>query len=404
MATFTQQQAKEMFEKAKAQGISSDVFFKQAVAQGHSFEGLDTDKVLSEMGGAQPKPQKGIVGRTVDNIKEAVKDPLTVIPQRISESMGTDKPLLSYDESGKPFLNKEQAQKLTDTVAGTVGGTTVVKRVSDTIKAIPIKAKERAAQKATDFIDQLITPELSKKATETAIKTGRVVENKSLTGSRNITEAVSNFDSIKEAVRSVKGIDSKKTLLENSNLIHDEISNVAESLKSQLKNKGFFSPGEFRGYMNSVKAELKDNPLIVGDAEKVAEKISNKFNVLVKENGYTPEGLLNARKQLDSWISSQKGSSIFDPGKEGAVSVALRAIRQGGNNFLAQRVSDVPVRELLLRQSNLYQAIDNIAGKAAQEGGSKLKRFIKANPVKTKLLKYGATAAGGGLILDSLNN
>lgn len=53
MAVFTRQQGQEMFKKAEQQGISRDVIFKQAVAQGHSFEGLDSSKVLAELSGAQ---------------------------------------------------------------------------------------------------------------------------------------------------------------------------------------------------------------------------------------------------------------------------------------------------------------------------------------------------------------
>lgn len=39
-----------MFKKAEEQGISRDVIFKQALAQGHSFEGLNSNQVLSELG------------------------------------------------------------------------------------------------------------------------------------------------------------------------------------------------------------------------------------------------------------------------------------------------------------------------------------------------------------------
>lgn len=344
------------------------------------------------------QPKKGLVGRTIDNVKQSISNPVGAL----DKATGLNGHLINFDAQGKPTLNKENAQAVVDTTSNFTGGGMATSKVANVVKSIPAKLEQKAIQKASNFVDELITPELSKKATETAIKTGKVIENKALTGARNIQEAIPGFDRIKEAVSSVKGLSKKNTLLQNSNLIHDEISNTAEVLKSQLKDKGFFSPSEFNSYMKSVKSELKDNPLIVGDAEKVAEKISNKFNTLVKENGYTPEGLLNARKQLDSWMSSQKGSAIFDPSKEGAVSVALRAIRQGGNDFLAQRVPDVAVKDLLAKQSNLYQAVDTIAKKAASEGGSKLQRFIKSNPGKVKALKTGATLIGGGLIAEQV--
>ncbi len=345
-----------------------------------------------------PEPKKGLIGRTIDNVKESIKNPVGAL----EKASGISGHLVNIDEQGKATLNKDNAQAVMDTTLGFTGGGSVTKGAKDIVSKIPAKLEQRAAQKTSNFIDDLITPELTQKATESAIKTGKVLENKGVIGSRVIKDAIPNFDAIKSTVETVPGLSRKNTLLQNSNLIHDEISNTAEVLKTQLRDKGFFSPNEFKGFIDNVKLELKDNPLLVGDAEKVAEKISNKFSSLVKKNGYTPEGLLNARKELDLWMKSQKGSGIFDPSKEGAVSIALRAIRQGGNDFLAQRVPDVAVKDLLSRQSNLFNAIENIAKKASKEGGSKLQRFIKSNPGKVKVLKTGATLVGGGLIANEI--
>lgn len=270
-------------------------------------------------------------------------------------------------------------------IGGVLGGTTGA--IAGTLK----KRKDSIQ----NFSEELITPELNKKATETAIKTGKVVEG--VKGAkRDFTEAIPNFQRIKESVDRVPGISRKKTFLQNSNAIHDEIGVVAEDLKNQIKNKGFFSPNEFKSYMFKVKSELAENPLIVGDAEKTADKIIDKFNKLVGENGYTPEGLLESRKQLDRWMLSQKGSKVFSPDKENAISIALRAIRQGGNNFLSDRVEDVAIREMLEHQSNLYQAIENIAPKAAKEGESWFKRFLKTPTGKVSAMVGAAAATGIG--------
>jgi hypothetical protein len=59
MANFTKQQAQEMFKKAESQGVSRDVVFKRAVEQGHSFEGLDTEKVMAELSGKQQPMANG---------------------------------------------------------------------------------------------------------------------------------------------------------------------------------------------------------------------------------------------------------------------------------------------------------------------------------------------------------
>lgn len=271
------------------------------------------------------------------------------------------------------------------------------KAISDNAKSTLV-AKQVAKQ--SDFIDKLITPEMNAKATASAIKTGKVVEGEGILGKRDLTSAVPNFDAMKASVEKVPGISAKNTALQNANLIHDAIGTTAEDLKSQLKGKGSFTPSEFKDYMTGVKNTLAENPLITGDAETTANKIINKFNSLIKTNGYDAEGLLNARQQLDKWMSSQKGGSVFDPKTETAVSTALRGIRQGGNDFIASKVPDVAVKDMLSHQSNLYKVIDNIAPKAAKEGTSKLSRaanFVKKNPVATAFVGDKILKATTGL-------
>lgn len=280
-------------------------------------------------------------------------------------------------------------------------GAEAAQGIKDTSKVLP---KAASVTKPDNFIDELITPKMTQKSTETAIKTGRVSENSKITGERDYTDAVPGFNKIKESVSKVPGLSNKNTLLENSNLIHDAIGKTAEDLKSQLKGKGSFTPAEFNKYMGGIKKTLSENPMIVGDAEKTASKIVSKFNSLVAENGYKPEGLLEARKQLDTWMASQKGN-VFNPSTESAISTALRSIRQGGNKFLADLPGvkgKVDVEGLLGHQSNLYDAIENIAPKAAKEGSNVLQRFVKNNPMTAKALKYTATAAGGGLVAKEI--
>ena len=66
MAIFTRQQGQEMFKKAEEQGLSREIIFKQAIAQGHSFEGLDTNQVMSELGWTSEKPKKSMGEKVLD--------------------------------------------------------------------------------------------------------------------------------------------------------------------------------------------------------------------------------------------------------------------------------------------------------------------------------------------------
>ncbi len=262
----------------------------------------------------------------------------------------------------------------------------------------------RQIEKQSNFIDELITPKMTPKESAAAIKTGKVAESTGLTGERTFKDSINNFDNIKNAVSEVEGISPKNTNLENANLIRNKISELGDTLENDLinvetqigKDRGFFTPNEFNKDMKLLKNRLSENPLIVGDAEKTATKLIDKFNSLVKENGYKPSGLLKARKKLDLWVKAQKGDKVFDTATENAFTIALRDVRNTANEFLANKVPDVAVKDSLLKQSSLYNALDTVAEKASKEGNSKIKRFMMNNPKTTQALKYGGSAALGG--------
>lgn len=291
-----------------------------------------------------------------------------------------------------------------DILAGAKGAAKDIASVAKVAGDVPVPVDEA-------FVKELVTPQLNVKGDVSAIKSGKVVEGKGVFGERDFTGALPNFEKAQQAVSEVPGISPKKTLLENANAIHDHIGAVARDLRGQIveaqtqigKDRGFFTPNELKGYMNGVKSSIAENPTMVGNAEQTAMKILNKFNSLVKEKGYTPEGLLDARQALDVWMQAQKGANVFDPATDNAVSAALRGIRQGANGFLASKVPSVPVQELFAKQTALYDAIENIAPKAAKEGASGFKRFVKAHPRLVKAAQYGATAVVGGGVLKHLS-
>lgn len=258
---------------------------------------------------------------------------------------------------------------------------------------------ERGATKEANFIKDLITPELTQTKGINAIKTGKVAEGGVLKN-RDITEAVPFFEDTVKAVSEVPGISKSKTLLENNNAIHDHIGTIAEDLKSQIKGKGFFSPNEFNGYMKDVSTKLEEVPSLTRDAVDVANKYLNQFNKLVKQNGYTPEGLLQARKEFDKLLPNKQ----LSPDIENGITEAVRAIRQGANDFLASKVPDVAVKEMLAKQTSLYNAIENIAPKAFKEGSSGFKRWVKAHPKIVGTAKILGTAGVGGGTAGALLN
>jgi len=272
----------------------------------------------------------------------------------------------------------------------------VEKLAAPLVKAGEEYIAKRAAAKTEDFIKDLITPELTPTKTAQAIKTGKVKEG-GMFSDRDITEAVPFFEETAKAVAEVPGISKSNTFLQNANAIYSHIGTVAEDLKSQIKGKGFFSPNEFNGYMKDASDKLNEIPSLTREATEVANKYLTQFNKLVKKNGYTPEGLLQARKEFDNLLPDKK----LSPDIENGITEAVRYIRQGANDFLASKVPDVAVKEMLAKQTALYNAMDNIAPKAAKEGKNKVVRWLKAHPTivntakNAGLVGLGAVGLGG---------
>lgn len=144
----------------------------------------------------------------------------------------------------------------------------------------------------------------------------------------------------------------------------------AEALRANLDASNVtYDTGTFKNRLVNTLADLKDEPLIVGDGETTAARIAKKMSDLVDNNPNTPSGLLTARQQFDDWATSKK-VSLFD-GNETAFSTAVRDVRNAANDHISGLVPDAAVKQSLLEQSNLYTALDNIRPKAAKQMGSR---------------------------------
>lgn len=244
-----------------------------------------------------------------------------------------------------------------------------------------------------------ISPEIkvgTKATSQEVAKRGTV---KSLiTGSIGLPED----PAIREAAQVVKDEIPKfsglKTFSEKVNALKDGVSTLGQRLVSNLKSgeiQPILTPEDMTTLENGLKTEISQSPVLVGDAGITAQRIFDQFKRFLPQTGDVDmNAVLDARKKLDSWIQGQKGSGIFDPAKENAISVGLRAVRQGANKLLESKVPEAGVKALLRKQTLLYDAIDNLSPKAAKElGTTRLSRFTARHPVVKGLVKKAATGA-----------
>jgi hypothetical protein len=207
---------------------------------------------------------------------------------------------------------------------------------------------------------------------------------------------------IEDLVKAGK-VSAKKTAAENSAAVHDAIGKEADGLVAQIRAmevQPVLSPEELGSVFRKASAEIEKNPYLEESAKTSAKKMFDLFmSKLPKGRALTAEDVLQARKAFDAEIRSMKPTA-FDPRTENATSMALRAIRQGLNDLVAEKAPDVAVKESLAKQSAMYDALENIATKGAKEMGTDIKaRYFQRHPFQKGLVQTGIGAGiGSGLV------
>lgn len=265
-------------------------------------------------------------------------------------------------------------------------------------ESLTVRAEAQTARQKSDFVDDLVLPKPT-----AAVRTEQVARTaeEGLLGTKTV-ELSAGERAIADQVSLIEGVTPSKTLQGNFTAISEEVASEAKNLKDLLKKNDVLIPKrEFTTELDNAILRLQENPLLVGDAAKTAEKVVNKMKQIVDENPGTASGLLQSRKELDAWIKTQR-PKIFDPNQESALSIAVREVRQSTNNFIDERVVNVAVKDSLRKQSHLFRAMDNIGPKAADEASNAILRaWQSANKVlglKGEFNQILATAFGiGGL-------
>lgn len=228
------------------------------------------------------------------------------------------------------------------------------------------KAIIQAGRKQITSVDDLIRPAPTKAVREAGVV--RTTE-KGILKTKEVALSPAE-KAISKEVQKIAGIE-KGTLQHRYNLINKEVSKKAIQLERDIaKNDFVFPKQEFIAELNRGVERLKRNPTIVGDAEKTAMKLVAEMKRRIGETPAKGSSLLKVRKDFDKWLKNQKGTNIFDPKNENALSTALREIRQTTNSFLDKGIKNVAVRESFRSQTRLYSALRNITPKAAQEGAN----------------------------------
>jgi hypothetical protein len=287
------------------------------------------------------------------------------------------------------------------TLMPTYKGAQIAGKVSDVGGNALLKSAEKSTLKgAEEFAAKLVKPVDTKKSM--LFDVTRTSETGSGIFKKSIIEPTYSEKLAGQTVKLVPGISPNKTFQQNYNIIRDYNKTLASSLEKDIANTKFIIPKkEVISKLEQAAKTLTENPLIVGDAEKMANKLIEGAKKIVNENAGNGSGLLKARKDFDIWVKSQK-PNVFQANAENALTIANKEIRNAFNNLLESKSPSVGLKARLAQQHSLFSALEAIAPKAMVEANTAIGRGMqnigKVLGTKNKAVQATAAVAGiGGL-------
>lgn len=263
-------------------------------------------------------------------------------------------------------------------------------------------AGKQIAKERNKFVGDLIAPKKTPKVKLAEVS--RTQEAGVGPFKRSVVSLSPREQQIAAEVKRVKGVTPKKTVQGNLNAVDKANRIINKQLERDVaKSREIITHSEAETALgNAITRLVEENPVIVGNAQVTATKVANKAIQLISENPSTPSGILKARKQLDSWIRIQKGDKAFDPALENALSISVRTVRREMNNLVDAKVKSTAVKRELKRQNLLFEAIDNIGPKAAEESnfaiGRAVQNMAKVLPFRSKFVQEAGTVVGLGIV------
>ena len=149
----------------------------------------------------------------------------------------------------------------------------------------------------------------------------------------------------------------------------------------------------------NLTQKIAANPLVDENSATV-RKILETAQTAIDNNPKTAAGILQARKDFDNAITEFQPSALDTDAPATAFRYTAKQVRQGMNGVIADAVPDAQVRASLGKQSHMYDAIDNMAGKLHQQPDGRFPRFFDTKTGKA--VKYGAGAVGAGAVARSV--
>lgn len=264
-------------------------------------------------------------------------------------------------------------------------------------------ASAAAARRA--YVEELVQPRDSVKVKEDQLSRNQTQGKGPF--KKEVTTLSPSEKAAADAVEGVPEVKPTNTLRENYRAIDTANSTKATLLKSKLQEDDFIvNKDSVNTSLDAIKQKVAESPSLVGDAGKAVQRMVTKAKQLLSNADNLGSSLMQVRKDFDTWMESQK-SGVFE--KDTPLANGAKLVRNVFNEVIDKERP--ALKALRLEQSSLFDAAENLAGKAAREAETAVGRFIDkvkgtasmkgliGADIFTRLpatIQAGLTAIGGG--------
>jgi hypothetical protein len=273
------------------------------------------------------------------------------------------------------------------------------------VSAIAKLAGDKVAATAARKVLETVAPKMTAKETADALATQGGTRSGML-GKIKVNLSPSVLKIADAVTQHVPDFNPSKSLVENVNATKEAIGTLASDLKNQVVQSGKDRIYSFKELGSALRSAEKPT-LLVGDLEKVHGKVLDKMMQIARDNGGKVSDLFDARKEFDQFIS-REFPYLYSSDTLTPMRVAVKKIRNTVNDFIAQHLpEDIHFHDSLLKQSRLFDAVENMSEKAAagatkEVGTNAIERFGKNHPVLKKAVVGGAAAIGADKVLKDI--
>lgn len=250
----------------------------------------------------------------------------------------------NFAENGLPQVESGQQSPFGVTagvLADTVGGATDVLGAGEALKGVtkavaPVaeflgkqEAKsfaESASKKAVDIVSPRLTPQVAENATtKTSFLRGKI--------------SIVPDDRTNEMADAVKNVVQGKSYSQDKELVKQAIGNEAETLKQGIQ--AIDHPVPKRELISTLTKS--ERPVLIASDKTMNnayDKVLNKASEIIDKKGGTASGLLDGRKDFDSFVEKQF-PNLYNSDAMTPMRIAIKDIRGKWNDFVGSQLESV---------------------------------------------------------------